>query len=94
MCIRDSVIRSLDSKKAIGIDTISAKILKDVDDILAKPVFTIFNMMVDEDLFLSQAKIASILPLYKDQQAIFYGGYDRIVTAVVTATKFSSYDIS
>ena len=61
------VIRSLDPKKAIGIDTISAKILKDVVDILAEPVFIIFNMMVDEDVFPSQAKIASILPLYKDK---------------------------
>ena len=62
-----NVIRTLDPKKAIGIDTISAKILKDVEAILAKPVFMIFNMMIDEDTFPSQAKIASILPLYKDK---------------------------
>ena len=62
-----NVIRSLDPKKAIGIDTISARILKDVEIFLAKPVFLIFNMMIDEDTFPSQAKIASILPLYKDK---------------------------
>ena len=41
--------------------------MKDVEDVLAKPVFKIFNMMIDEDIFPSQAKIASILPLYKDK---------------------------
>ncbi len=62
-----NVIRGLDPKKATGFDTISAKILKDMEDILAEPVLVIFNMMIDEDTFPSQAKIGSILPLFKDK---------------------------
>ena len=61
------VIRGLDSKKATGFDTISARILKDMEDILAEPVTIIFNMMIEEDIFPSQAKIGSILPLFKDK---------------------------
>ena len=61
------VIRGLDPKKAIGFDTISAKILKDIGDILAEPVLIIFNMMIDEDVFPSQAKIGSILPFFKEK---------------------------
>jgi len=62
-----NVIRGLDPKKAIGFDTISAQILKDMEDVLAEPVLNIFNMMIDEDIFPSQAKIGSILPFFKDK---------------------------
>ena len=62
-----NVIRGLDPKKATGFDTISAKILKDMEDILAEPVLVIFNMMIDEDTFPSQAKIGSILLFFKDK---------------------------
>jgi len=62
-----NVIRGLDPKKATGFDTISANILKDMEDVLAEPVLIIFNMMIDEDTFPSQAKIGSILPFFKDK---------------------------
>ena len=59
------IIKKLDSKKAIGVDNISPKIIKDAAEILAKPLRDIINLSINECIFPTKAKIAAVLPFFK-----------------------------
>ena len=60
-----AIIKSLDPKKAIGIDNISTKIIKDCAEIISIPLTKIINLCIEGSTFPSKAKIATILPFFK-----------------------------
>ena len=59
------IIKSLNSKKSIGIDNISPQIIKDAVDIIYKPLTKIINLSIKEGTFPTKAKIAAVLPFFK-----------------------------
>ena len=64
----ESLLKSLDTKKAVGIDGIPPLILKLSSNIIAKPLTKIINLSIKESTFPSLAKIASILPIFKKDE--------------------------
>ena len=59
------LLKSVETKKAIGIDGLPALIVKYSANILAKPLTDIINLSICENTFPSKAKIAAVLPLFK-----------------------------
>ena len=62
------LLKSLDSKKAIGIDGLPSFIKKLSAEILAKPLTSIINESIRETNFPTSAKFAAILPLFKKDE--------------------------
>ena len=59
------ILQFIDISKAVGIDKISGRFLKDRANILAKPLAKIYNISISSGLFPSDRKIAKLKPLYK-----------------------------
>ena len=59
------MLKSVDSKKSIGIDGLPPQIVKYSADILAKPLTDIINQSINENIFPTKAKVAAVLPLFK-----------------------------
>ena len=59
------LLKTVNIKKALGIDGLPPYILNCSAEILAKPITQIINQMLIENTFPSEAKLASILPLFK-----------------------------
>ena len=62
------LIKSLDAKKAIGVDGIPPLILKLSAEILSKSLTKIINQSIRENNFPSSLKLASILPFFKKNE--------------------------
>ena len=62
------LIKSLDAKKAIGVDGIPPLILKLSAEILSKSLTKIINQSISENNFPSSLKKASILPFFKKNE--------------------------
>ena len=60
-----NLLKSLDAKKAVGIDGIPPLILKISAKILAEPLTRIINICISDNVFPTLAKLASILPFFK-----------------------------
>jgi len=63
-----TTLKSLDPKKAIGIDQIPPFLLKKCTDIIAGPLTNIINKSISDSEFPSMAKIAAILPVHKKEE--------------------------
>ena len=72
------VMESLDCKKAIGFDSIPAKILKESIHILVTPLTSIINQCIEEQTFPSSAKIATIFPSFKKLDRLLKCNYRPI----------------
>ena len=59
------LLKSLDAKKAVGIDGIPPLVLELSSKILAEPLTRIINICLPDNTFPTSAKLASILPFYK-----------------------------
>ena len=59
------ILQFIDISEAAGIDKICGRFLKDVANILAKPIAEICNTSISSGLFPSDCKIAKLKPLYK-----------------------------
>ena len=59
------MLKSVDAKKAMGIDGIPALIIKHSAEILAKPLTKIINLSISENIFPSKAKTAALLCFFK-----------------------------
>ena len=59
------VLQFIDISKAAGIDKNSERFLKDVANILAKPIAKICNISIFSGIFSSDCKIAKLKPLFK-----------------------------
>ena len=59
------LLQDLDQNKAVGLDNLSGKFLKDGATVLAKPISQICNVSIKYSVFLSDCKIAILKPLFK-----------------------------
>ena len=58
-------LQDLDQNKAVGLDNLSGKFLKDGATVLAKPISQICNVSIKYSIFLSACKIAILKSLFK-----------------------------
>ena len=58
-------LKLINPKKAIGIDLLSPKLIKESAEILTKPLTDIINKSIIENTFPTKAKIAAIIPFFK-----------------------------
>ena len=61
----NTILKSLNSRKAPGIDKIPTKLVKLASDILAKPLSIAINNSTSTSTFPNNAKIASVVPIDK-----------------------------
>ena len=71
-------LKSVDSKKSVGVDLIPPRIIKDSADILAKPLTDLINLSIQENVFPSKAKIAAVLPFFKKDDRLNKKNYRPI----------------
>ena len=64
----ESILKTLDTKKSIGIDGIPPIILKLSASVIAEPLTKIVNLSISENTFPSLAKCATIIPVYKKDE--------------------------
>ena len=60
-----TILKALNSKKAPGIDKIPSKLVKLVCDISTEPLPIAFNSSISASTFPNNAKIESVVPIYK-----------------------------
>ena len=60
-----NIFKALNPSKAVGVDNLSDKFLKDGADILARPISQICNLSIKLNSFPRICKIAKIKPLFK-----------------------------
>ena len=58
-------MQDIKSSKPAGIDKFSGKFLKDIADILAKPVSAPCNLSISREVFPSAYKVAKLKPTFK-----------------------------
>ena len=58
-------IKELKPNKAVGLDKVSSRMLKDAADIVAPSLTSLFNISINNGCFLSTWKLAKISPLFK-----------------------------
>ena len=79
----DNVIRKLKNGKASGPDKVLTTIIKDVGDLIAKPLTMIFNSSLMNGVFPDIWKIARITPIFKSDAKKDMNNYRPIsVTSV------------
>ena len=61
----NTILKSLNSKKAPGIDKIPTKLVKLASDFLAEPLPIAINISISTSIFPNNAKIASVVPIDK-----------------------------
>ena len=59
------ILACLEASKALGLDGISSKFLKDGAEVLALPLCNLVNLSIKQSLFPDQCKIAKLKPLFK-----------------------------
>ena len=59
------IIKEIDIKKAVGVDTIPPKLIKIGADIIAEPLMQAINCCLRQGIFPENAKVASVVPLDK-----------------------------
>lgn len=62
------ILKTLDTDKAVGVDMIPPRVLKDAANILTKPLTNLINESLKENTFPSNAKVAYVLPFYKKDE--------------------------
>ena len=71
-------IAHLKNKKSSGPDNISTFILKQCSDILTSPLLHIFNSSLSEGEFPNQLKVAKVVPIFKNGDAMLVSNYRPI----------------
>lgn len=82
----ETILKTLDTKKATGVDNIPPKALKVASDILAYPLTTLFNSCVKTNSFHKGAKLAQVPPIFKKQDPLEKKNY-RPVSILTTISK-------
>ena len=59
------LLKEIDIKKAVGVDTIPPKLIKIGADIIAEPLTQAINCCLRQGIFPDNAKIASVVPVDK-----------------------------
>lgn len=71
-------LQSLKSGKAVGLDNISPRLLKDAADIITNPLTQIINASLSQATLPADWKAARVIPLYKAGKANQVGNYRPI----------------
>ena len=74
------------TNKSLGIDGISAKLLKDAGDTISESLVNIFNLSLQSGIFPDDWKLARITPIYKDGSKTEWGNY-RPISAISIVAK-------
>ena len=64
------LLQQIDPSKAVGLDNLGGRFLKDGASELCRPVTQLINLSISKSLFPDQCKIAKLKPLYKKGSAL------------------------
>ena len=81
-----TIIKNLPNKKSSGPDGISNCILKELKQVLLKPLAIIFNQSLNEGIFQTQMKSANVVPLHKSKNRAEVNNY-RPISLLITISK-------
>ena len=79
-------ISKLQTKKATGVDGISAKILKSCSNTIAQPITNLINFSFDSNIFPNSLKQAQVIPIFKKKDPLDKQNY-RPVSILPTISK-------
>ena len=60
-----SLLNKLNKSKATGLDTISARLVRECADLICIPICNIFNLSINQGIFPDDCKCARVTPLFK-----------------------------
>ena len=74
----EKIIRNLGPKSSAGCDNISTKLLKEIENVVSRPLSIIINQSLCTGIFPDKLKIAKVIPLYKKDDNKLFGNYRPI----------------
>ena len=74
----EKIIRNLKPKSSAGYDNISTKLLKEIENVISRPLSIIINQSLCTGIFPDKLKIAKVIPLYKKDDVRSFGNYRPI----------------
>ena len=74
----EKIIRNLRPKSSAGSDNISTKLLKEIENVVSRPLSIIINQSLCTGIFPDKLKIAKVIPLYKKDDNKPFGNYRPI----------------
>ena len=74
----EKLIHSLKPKNSAGHDNISSKLLKEIVDIISRPISIIINQSLCTGIFPDKLKLAKVIPLFKKDDDKIFGNYRPI----------------
>ena len=74
----EKIIRNLRPKSSTGCDNISTKLLKEIENVVSRPLSIIINQSLCTGIFPDKLKIAKVIPLYKKDDNKLFGNYRPI----------------
>ena len=80
------IINELPSKRSSGVDNISNVLLKELSDILCKPLCILTNRSMQSGIFPDLMKLAEVIPLYKGKSRESETNY-RPISLLTTMSK-------
>ena len=83
-----SLLSKLCKSKATGLDTISARLLRECADLIADPMCSIFNQSVRSGILPQEWKCTKVIPLFKEGNHSDLNNYRPISIIPIVATVF------
>ena len=85
--ISKKIICNLKPKSSAGYDNISTKFLKEIENVILRPLSIIINESLCTGIFPDELKIAKVIPLYKKDDDRSFGNY-RPISLLSSISKF------
>ena len=73
-----ALLQKIDQSKAVGLDNLGGRLLKDGAIELSLPVLQLTDLSIKSSVFPEQCKIAKLIPLYKKGSALVPKNYRPI----------------
>ena len=74
----EKIIRNIRPKSSAWCDNISTKLLKEIENVVSRPLSIIINQSLYAGVFPDKLKIAKVIPLYKKDDNKLFGNYRPI----------------
>ena len=71
-------MNKLKQKSSSGVDDLSNKVIKYIQEIIAEPLTIIINQMLNTGIFPNSLKISKVLPLFKKDNDKLFSNYRPI----------------